>query len=305
MNKRIIIIFLGLILLYSSGCKKDDEANLKPTITLKTGGDYTQNNQGVPAGGKLKFGIKATNGGAIITYLKIQRIADGKIVTEKDQGLYIKDSLETNFSPNKSSAAQEIWRFLVMNSDRDSATTTLTVNLAAGAAYGEINHYASLKIGMQTNTIYPNYLDLHTGELYTKTNVTGHEEDIDLVGFVYTTSGVLSPTLCCPGYTGSSSVTGADRYPEIESWAVKRLIGYDYYSSDNNLVKAEEFDLAKSDSLLVTSFKPEKVSGLCKFCNTGKIIPFKTEDGKYGLVKVLHADLTTDGYMELEIKIQK
>ncbi|NVO10547.1 MAG: hypothetical protein HXX16_11340 [Bacteroidales bacterium] len=303
MNYKNLIFILALLLLYSTGCKKDDEPTSKPIITLKSGGDYTQNGQSIAVGGKLKFGIMATNPRAIITDLKIQRIADGKLITEKDQGVYLKDSLNVDFNSTKSSATQEIWRFFVMNSNRDSSTTTLTINLGSGVDYGAIYHYPSLKIGMQSNTDLPNYLDLHTGLLYSKTNVSGHEGDIDLVGFVYTTSGVLSPTLCCPGYTGSSSVTG--RYPEIASWSVTRLTSYDYHASDNNLVSASDFEHAQNDSLLVTSFKPESVSGLDKFCTTGKIVPFKTEDGKYGLVRVLHADLTETGYMELEVKIQK
>jgi hypothetical protein len=47
------------------------------------------------------------------------------------------------------------------------------------------------------------------------------------------------------------------------------------------------------------------VSGNCKYCYTGKIIPFKTQEGKYGLIKVLHADEVSTGYMELEIKVQE
>ncbi|RPH31241.1 MAG: hypothetical protein EHM93_14310 [Bacteroidales bacterium] len=303
--KILACTFLGLLFL-AMGCKKEDKTTIEPKIILKNGADYSIDEQLVPVGGKLKFGITASDGGAIITNLRIQRIADGKLITELDKGLYIKNGgLDFDYSANKSSANQEIWQFFVMNSNRDSAITTITINLGAGSAYGEIYHYPSIKIGMQSNTEYPNYLDLHIGTLFTKANVTGHEADVDLVGFVYTTSGILSPTLCCPGYTGSSSVTGSDRYPEIEAWSVKRLTQYDYFSSDNNLVNPVKFNQAANDSLLVASYKPESVSGLCKYCNAGKIIPFRTEDGKYGLARVIHADLANGGYMELDVKIQK
>lgn len=301
-------LILGLFILFSFtvlSCKKDDSQNSKPIIILKTGGIYTPDMQEIPAGGKLKFGIKAINGEGYITNLRIQRIADGKLIIEKDQGIYLKDSLDQDFEFNKSLAEQEIWTFFIMNSNRDSASVSLTVNLGIGYDYGQIYYYPSLKIGLQNNTEYPNYLDLHTGIRYNKANVTGHEADIDLVGFFYVTSGKKSPTLCCPGYTGSSSITATDRYPEIESWPTKRLSLYDYFSSDNNLVLADKFEKATSDSLLVASYQPEKVSGLCKYCNAGRIIPVKTEDGKYGLIRVLHADTANTGYMELEVKIQK
>jgi len=304
MQFRIALIPIALILLLV-GCKKEDDSSTNPIIILKNG-DYTANEQLVPVGGKLNFGITATDGGAILTNLRIERIVGNTVVTELDKGLYIKNGgLDYDYPAVKSAAAQEVWHFFVMNSNRDSAMVSLTVNLGEGSAYGEINHYPSLIIGMQQNTDLPNYVDLHTGNLFTKTNITGHEGEIDLVGFVYTTSGILSPTLCCPGYTGSSSVTGDDRYPEIASWSIKNLTSYDYNASDNNLVSADMFELAQNDSLLVNSYNPQSVSGLCKYCNTGKIVPFKTVDGKYGLVRVLHADLTETGYMELEIKIQK
>lgn len=301
-------LFFGLFILLSItviSCKKDDDESTKPIITLNIGGQYTPDLQEIPAGGKLRFGIKAMSGNGIITNLRIQRIADGKLITEKDQGVYIRDSLVQDFEFNKSLAEQEIWTFFVMNSNRDSAKVSLIVNRGIGYDYGQIYYYPSLRIGLQNNTEYPNYLDLHTGIRYTKANVTGHEADIDLVGFFYITSGNNSPTLCCPGYTGSSSITAADRYPEIEPWTTKRLSLYDYFSSDNNLVSTEKFEKATTDSLLVASYKPEKVSGLCKYCIAGRIIPVKTEDGKYGLIRVLHADLTTTGYMEIEVKIQK
>ena len=301
-------LILGLSILFSVtlfNCKKDDIENSKPIITIKVGGLYTPDLQEIPAGGKLKFGIKVNSGDGIITNLRIQRIADGKLITEKDQGIYLIDSLVQDFDFNKSLAQQEIWTFFVMNSNRDSASVSITVNLGIGYDYGQIYYYPSLKIGLQNNTEYPNYLDLHSGIRYTKSSVAGHEADIDLVGFFYVTSLKDSPTLCCPGYTGSSSITAADRYPEIESWESKRLSLYDYYSSDNNSVSTEKFAKATTDSLLVASYKPEKVSGLCKYSTIGRIIPVKTEDGKYGLIRVLHADLTTNGYMEIEVKIQK
>lgn len=298
------LTFILIFFLLFTGCKKENgEDYIDPIIILKNG-DYTQNEQLVPVGGKLKFGITATDGGAILTNLRIQRIVNGKVITELDKGLYIKEGgLDFDFNATKSGASQETWKFFVMNSNRDSVSTSIIVYLGEGSAYGEINHYPSLVIGMQNNTSLPNYLDLHTGNLLTKNNIPGHEYEIDLVGFVYTTSGVLSPTLCCPGYTGSSSVTG--HYPEISAWDKKNLTVYDYYASDNDIIPVEKFINAQNDSLLVASYSPGSVSGLCKFCYTGKVIPFKTEDGKYGLVHVIHSDLSDTGYMELEIKIQK
>lgn len=285
------------------GCQPEETSTTPPIIILKNG-DYTQNDQSVPVGDKLRFGITATNGGAILTNLKIQRTANGKTITELDKGIYIpQGGLDFEFSAVKSSSIQEIWRFFVMNSNRDSAFTTLVVNLGEGSAYGEINYFPSVKIGMQNNTDWPHFVNLQSGAVYNSSLNNSYHDSVDIVAFVYTTGGILSPTLCCPGYTGSSSVTGF--YPEILNWTFRHLTMYDYYASDNNLVSAAKFDQCSNDSLLVESFNPENISGLCKYCNTGRIVPFKSEKGKYGLIKVLNAEVTDTGTMELAIKIQK
>ena len=80
---------------------------------------------------------------------------------------------------------------------------------------------------------------------------------------------------------------------------------YDYKTSDSDLISAEQFDSAENDSLLVAGYKPQNVSGLCKFCYTGKVIPFKTAAGKFGMVKVIRADEQEGGSMEIAVKIQK
>jgi hypothetical protein len=89
------------------------------------------------------------------------------------------------------------------------------------------------------------------------------------------------------------------------SWGVRNQTLYDYYTSDNNLVTVAKFDEAANDSLLVNAYRPGSVSGQSKFAFTGKVVPFRTADGKYGLIKVIHADETPSGEMEIAIKIQK
>jgi hypothetical protein len=301
--KRTLLIFAGLLILFSS-CKKEEEKVYPPTVVLINGDGITENDAVIPVGGKLRFSIAASSKNAPITNFRVQRIVNGRTITELDKGIYITEGgFSYTYNAVKSGAEIELWRFMIMNANRDSATITRTVLLGEGSAYGAINHYPSLFIGMQNNSLYPQFVDLHSGNLFTNATVSGNESTIDLVGFVYQTSGVMSPTLCCPAYTGSSSVT--THYPIISNWAIRNATQYDYNSSDYNLVNPTKFELAQNDSLLVESFNPQSVSGLSKFAYTGKIVPFKTDDGKYGLIRVKHSDITADGYMELEIKIQQ
>jgi hypothetical protein len=150
------------------------------------------------------------------------------------------------------------------------------------------------------NNEFDHFLDLKTGIGYDQPDVTGHEPEIDLAAFFYITSGKPSPTLTCPAYPSAQTW-----YPVFEGWPVKNSTLYDYKTVDNDLVTSEQFDAAENDSLLVVGYKPQNVSGLCKFCYTGKIVPFKTADGKHGMIKVIRADEQDDGSMEIAVKIQQ
>lgn len=298
------LLIISLLIIVLTGCKKNDEDNYPPIIVLKNTTGFTLNESTVPVGGQLQFGITATTGSAPLTNVRITRIADGQRIKEDDRGIFIKEGgLDYVVTYNKSSAEVEVWEFFVMNANRDSALTYRTVYLGEGSAYGAIYHYPSVKIGMQENLDYPSLLDVNNGLVYDENSVAGHEADIEILGFVYETSGIISPTLCCPGYTGTTSPNTF--YPYVASWSVKNSILYDYNSSDNDLVSLDDFNQAQNDSLIVNSYKPASVSGLCKYCYTGKIIPFKTHESKYGLIHVKHSDTLKNGYMELEIKIQQ
>lgn len=298
MYKEFLFSLIVLFAVYS--CDKNDHDSTPPTITFNAG-EFTTDGQVVPVGGGLSFSITANGGGAPLTNLLVKRIADGVTITELDFGMYVNDK-DFNRIVNavKSPAEVEVWRFMVMNANKDSAIVTRTVLLGEGSAYGPIKHFPSIKIGMQNNGEYPHFLDLHTGELYTSTTVVGNEAKIDLLGFVYLTGGIMSPTLSCPQY---SSVPG--HYPTVSGWTTRNSTLYDYNSVDNDLVNPQEFESAANDSLLVASYRPQNVSGLCKYCFTNKIVPFKTHDGKFGLIRILYADVVPEGYMELEVKVQE
>lgn len=295
-----LFIFLFASILFFS-CQKEELSETNPFILLKSGDEFTGNESYIPIGGKMTFGISAVGDGATITNLTVQRITDTEIITELDQGMFIKKGgLDTNLVFFKGAAEKEIWRFIIMNDHRDTASISTVIYKGEGSAYGPINYFPSITIGYQNNTNLPYYIDLNTGIAYDNTTVAGNEELIDLVSYYYLNSGVSSPTLSCPAYE-----TARTHYDVINSWATQNSTLYDYYTCDNDIVSISEFDASQNDSLMVSAYTPNSVSGTCKFCYTGKIIPFKTTDGKYGLIKVIKADEVNTGSIEIAVKIQK
>ena len=299
---RIGIKVITLLLLFAlSHCTEEETTDQLPFIILNDDDEYTATGERIPVGGQLKFGISAVGGGAAITDLRVKRTMEDETITELDRGMYIATGgLDTLLIYTKSSAEQETWNFFIMNENRDTSSVSVTIFLGDGSAYGPIFHYQSITLGYPTSTEHPHFLDLKTGSVYQQENVIGHEPDIDLATFFYFTSGKPSPTLTCPAYPSAQTW-----YPVFADWPVKNSTLFDYMTVDNDLVTHEQFDQAENDSLLVSGYKPQNVSGLCKFCYTGKVVPFKTANGKYGMVKVVRADELDNGSMEIEVKIQQ
>lgn len=286
--------------LFFVSCKQDETLQ-RASVILKTGVAYTSSNVEVQQGATISIGVIASGGDAALTYIRIERISGSDTTVQLDRGIYKeRPGLDEDFSFPKGNAASETWRVLVMNADRDTATATLVVRKAPGFNFGPIHHYSDVVVGMQNNTTSPSYLDADLGQVYDIVTVSGKENTVDMVAYFYYTSGLPSPSLACPGYT---SVVGY--YPVINNWPEKNTTLFDYNTSDNDLISVEAFDAATNDSLLITGYNPTKVSGNCKYAYAGKVIPFKTQQGKYGLLKIVLADEHEEGTMLMEIKIQQ
>jgi hypothetical protein len=292
------LIFLALTI---SHCSEKEPTDQFPFILLNDGIEYVHDGSSVPVGGQMKFGFSAVGGGAAITNFRVKRIVEEVTLVELDKGIYIATGgIDTTLVFVKGQAEQETWNFFIMNENRDTASVFLTIIRGDGSAYGPIMFYPSITLAYPANTQYRHFLDLDSGIAFPQGEVSGHEQDIDLAAFFYFTSGKSSPTLTCPAYPSAMTY-----YPMFADWSVKNSTSYDYKTSDNDLVTTEQFDAAENDSLLVAGFLPQNVSGLCKYCYTGKIIPFKTTGGKYGMVKVIRADEQEGGSMEIAVKIQQ
>ena len=130
-----LFVFMNLVLLIISPSCSKDESISQASLILKTGTLFTPNGAHIPVGGSIKIGVLASGAGAPLTYIRIDRISGSDTLTQLDRGIYIgNEGYDANFSFSKDTSSSEIWRIMVMNSDRDTAVKTLTIFKGTGTA---------------------------------------------------------------------------------------------------------------------------------------------------------------------------
>ena len=289
----VLIIITCVLVSGLTGCKKDDEESL-PTISIKTGGDYTSNGSFL-SNHTAKIGVIADGGGTNITNLVIKTTKNGVSTTLIDEG-HNSPTIDITKIIQLSQSDSLNWNITVMNKDRKTASFSF-ITRDTSTTYGEIYSFTNIKLGMQ-NSDYGSFLNPFTNNIYTPSTVGGFESNIHIVGYYYISSGI-------PSYTFSSAGDqDAPTYlPPIAGWSVKNYTDWDYVT----VVSTAQFDATTDDRLLVSSFHSGAgiSSRKYKWADVGKVIPFKTINNKTGLIKVNAISGAESGYINFDMKIQK
>jgi len=303
MNKLFTILFLASLFF---SCEKE-ETTKPPTISLKTGGNYTQNGAVVEIGKRLSFGIQATGYKENITNFTIKKILkNGAIITVLDSGLNaFTINVDKIFYQNVEDTAT--WLFTVMDRVRMKSETSIVVYKDPNSQFGGIFYFPSIKLGYQNNTSYGHFLDPASGKVYFSDSATINQSSVDILCYHYITGGSPSAVLSSAGEMDNSSTDAQTFYPEIVNWTQRQYTKWDISIDDSGTAPtAADFDNAQNDSLLIVAYNDIWGKKKFKFVEAGKIIPFMTAKGKKGLLKIINADnVDGNGMMEFVLKIQQ
>lgn len=289
----IQVLFMGLITLAISSCKKDEKTST-PTISLKNSVEYTSDGSYL-LNHKAKIGIVADGCGANITNLTIKIKKSGITTTLLDQG-FNDPQIDITKELQISQGDSLCWCITVMNKDRQTASISFNTRDTT-LSYGEIWSFSGVRIGMQNSTL-GSYYDPFSNHIYTSQDATANQSNVHILGYYYLSSGV-------PSYTFSSAGdSDAPTYlPTMSNWGVKNYTDWDYAT----IISMANFNACTNDSLLVAAFHAGAgvSSRKYKWADVGKIIPFKTSNNKTGLIKVNAIGGDDSGYIDFDIKIQK
>jgi hypothetical protein len=296
----LVINLVATVIMVS--CNKDEEKS-PPSISFKMGSKYTYDGEVVMVGSPLIFGVQAAAKDANITNFTIKKILpDGSSFVVMDTALNA-PSLDVDKVIYQSIEDQVNWVFTVMDKNRLSANISCTVFKDPDSEFGDIFYYPSITMGYQNNTKYGHFLNPFTGKVYFEDSATILQEEMHFLVYYIVDQDLPSPVFSSPGEMDNFSEEALLFYPYISDWQTRRFTHWDI-RVDDVPISVEAFDQAENDSLLIVSYQEVWGKKKFKWATNDRVIPFKTANGKFGLVKVINAELTESGKIEFAIKIQ-
>ncbi len=292
-------LFLCLSLL---SCTKE-KSSTPPGLAFSTQAGYLSTDQTVAIGQPLKIGIIANAADAPITNLVVTLETPYGIETALDSGLYA-ESVNFVKTISYGSEAWEKWTFMVMDKYRNRQEISIMLSKDPASAFGLIEYYPSITLGLQTNPFTPNFFSSVNGNLYFADSTSGIQDRITL--FAYWGEFNAPPT----DYTLSSpNETDAPLYyPILTTYTLPK--NEVRYKADSLSITSDQFDDAFNDSLILANYTAA-TTGKRKFKNArpGYVIPFMItagpETGKRGLIRINNTEGMAAGTVNVSLKIQK
>ncbi len=303
LSRKYIYVLLAAIIIAGS-CKKKEDEKLPPAINFKSGDSFTSENDTVMVGYRLSFGVQARGTSEKITNFSIKKILeDGTVITMFDTGLYA-ESLDLNKVFYQNVESKATWVFSVMDRNRMSSEIRRVVYKDPLSQFGGIIYYPSLKLGFQESTLFGHFIDLSQGRVHFQDTAGMIQEKIEMLIYFDTNDNPPTPVLSSPGEMDNFGTDMQEHYPFVASWTTRKYTKWDV-SVDNAPIPVAAFDSAQNDSLLLVSYHDAWGKKKFKYATTGKVVPFMTSAGKKGLIKIISADNSANGAMEIAVKIQQ
>lgn len=293
-NQFLISVVVSICCLILISCNKESNETL-PVINLKNNAGYTTNKCYL-TNHIIKLGIIASGKDANITNLVIKCKGKDftKTITDEGCNTSLLD-IEKSFTNVWGDTLQ--WTITVMDKNRNFASLNI-ITFDTSKIYAPIKSYTNLEMGIQNNASLPQLLNAANGTLYSVAQGQQNPGLIDVLCYFYVTSGLPSYTFSSAGDSDAPLY-----YPFVSSLSIKNYTDWDYATQ----LSAASFDNCSTDSLLVASFHSGAgfSSRKYKFADAGKVVPFKTQSGKIGLIKVLSVSGNEAGKIVFDLKIQQ
>ena len=288
MNKVIISIISAILFL--SACKKEQLSDIQPTIELKVASGFISEDTELGAGVQYKVGVIASaENGENLTNIIIK--SNGNTIF--DNG-YNAPSLAEEITLTKSNEASEKLTFIIRNKARMADSISITIKKAE-VGFGSIIKYSSVILGCNENSNIGNYYSLANNLVYTQSEAFNNQDVIDIIYF-FDPAGDEN-ALGSPGANLTGILTGSDA---PDNWTI---LPTTRYSRSPISIKADEFDNALNDSLIIANLFTDG-GRKAKTLSTGQFWGFVNNENKYGIIKIEDVTGQSTGTLQFSLIMQ-
>jgi hypothetical protein len=298
------LLFFGAIVLFSatlfiSSCTSDNTtADLPPTIEFVAGSGYISTDATLTVGSTFSIKVLAqanATSGAKLETLKVIGVSDNIVIL--DTTYSIPSSGQTTYSGIFSSTALStpgVMRieFKVTDKDGQSATTSLQITTVLGTT--PINSFPMKILGSYDSQTGSSFASID-GSVYTLAEAFAHQASVD---FLYWWGASTNATIGAPDDANAALVyTGANGLP---NWTTKNATRFVLTT-----LTVAEFDAITDGNVLAS-----EAAGATTLTRMGQLVVdnvfgFKTQTGKYGLIKVTNINEGAAGDITIDVKVQQ
>lgn len=134
MKNTILLLLLTFSMMLTQGCKKEEEAEIPPTLELKTGAGYTSADATVAKGATVKIGITAKKTEDDLKSFNLSYAFDGGTATTSKQTIDIPAASKTQYDLDvtivtRNQAGSEKWYFTITDVDGNIVQKTVTLTV--------------------------------------------------------------------------------------------------------------------------------------------------------------------------------
>lgn len=292
-----ISLFVIICVIIFSSCDDDKTEYFgDPSIEIVTESGFVSTDTIIAVNQVFKFKIHAEWNGHNRLVNLIVKMNDDRYL---DLGFYEK-IYDRVIEVPKGLEDVETWEFIIRDMEGNFATAGLTITKDPNIVYGEITDFSGVQLGAQDNTEYGGFLSFSNGNIYNLEEAFNNQSMIDMVYYYDNFENLEENIISSPGGNIDGAFSGTYG---VSNWTTRNTIRYSRSKLD---ITTDEFDQALNDSLIIANtFAFESGGRKTKYLKPGDMYAFVREDNRAGIFKVVSTSGATDGYIIVDIKLQK
>jgi len=273
----LAIVFFAASLFIS--CSKDDTVETYPTISFKTGNDYTSSAVTIEKGGSIKIGVIAlpsTTSNKNLTKFKLTGTTNNTPATIIDS-TFSNDSFNADYSIAFEIAGET--NLIAEIFDKDGKTASISFIITVIDASEPIYKYTDITLGSFNDIEFGSFYSTSTNEVFFSDQAINNQPKIDFEFYLGLADGA---TIASPADENANNVF---RILQNPLWTIKNNTKFMVA-----VISADEFDaISDGDNYTFSDFTGESTSIINLQPNN--VTYFKTEQGKTGFIKVNNVNI--------------